>query len=190
VTFKPKIDDRYSKSEVVTHDGVKLPGRVVVVDTDINHRDIILKECENADVVAFDEAQFWEVGVLPEIINMLVGQKKRVYAAFLNKNHTGTPFANVGELLSIATRIKYCNSALCKKVIHTRDGEMTCNKPAAYTQRVDQNGNSVGGEIIEVGGKDRYSPRCPDCFETPITILLRRNDESKTITKNPLRSKS
>ena len=55
IVFKPKIDNRYSDSEIVSHSGAKVPCLVVEKAQDI------LKKIEaDTEVVAIDEVQFFD----------------------------------------------------------------------------------------------------------------------------------
>ena len=57
IIFKPKIDDRYSSSHVVSHNQSKLASKLV------KHSKEILDESSNMDVIGIDEAQFFDNGV-------------------------------------------------------------------------------------------------------------------------------
>ena len=52
--FKPRVDVRYSKEEVVSHDSHSYPS------TPVDSAESILLLATNVDVVAIDEAQFFD----------------------------------------------------------------------------------------------------------------------------------
>jgi thymidine kinase len=64
--FKPKVDDRYSKDEIVSHSAAKIASKVV------SHSSEILEQSRHADVVGIDEAQFLMKELLKCVINSLM----------------------------------------------------------------------------------------------------------------------
>ena len=52
IAFKPRMDDRYSESEICTHSGLKFPAFIVASGSEI--LEYVLKT--DSDVVAVDEA--------------------------------------------------------------------------------------------------------------------------------------
>ncbi len=168
ILFKPAKDDRYSDTEVVTHDGLSQPATVIPVDESC--RSIILNASKGVSIVGFDEVQFWEKSAdLPGIIRELALQDKTIYATLLNLDFTGKPFLSAGDLINHANRV-ISLTAVCRK----------CGSDnAVYSQRIDQNGSPVlTGETIKVGGEGEYSPRCRKCFLDPSTVLLKRGDSA------------
>ena len=154
--FKPKIDARYSASEVVTHKGLKLPAKVVPI-TKAGVR-LIARMSEGVDVVGVDEAQFWPTEVeLPKQLERIAYKGKRVYVSVLNRDHTGEPFGNAMELLARADII-HSLSAVCVK----------SGNEAYFTQRTSE-GTEIFGPQVVVGGKELYEPRCRDCYVRPPT---------------------
>ncbi len=149
--FKPKIDNRYSKSSVVTHKGEKLPAMTVTVDA--NGIDAIIKNSADCDVVGIDEAQFWPPELnLANTLNDFANSGKTVYVSILNKDHTGKPFNNTLEVLALADSIHSLTS-ICLK----------CGEDATFTQRISK-GKEIFGSQIQVGGTESYEPRCRKCF--------------------------
>ncbi len=152
--FKPLIDDRYSKTEAVTHKGEKLPA--VTVTTDMLGVEEIRRAAKNVDVLGVDEAQFWgQDSLLPKALDELASLNKIVYVSILNKDHTGEPFNNTLDILSRADII-YSLTAICKK----------CGEEATFTQRV-RDGKEIFGPQVQVGGVESYEPRCRRCFVWP-----------------------
>jgi len=152
--FKPQIDARYSASEVVTHKGLKLPANVVPI-TGAGVK-LILEMSSKVDAIGVDEAQFWPTTVeLPQELEKIAYQGKRVYASVLNRDHQGRPFGNAMELLARADVI-YSLSAVCVK----------CGNDAYFTQRTS-GGKEIFGPQVVVGGKELYEPRCRNCYVRP-----------------------
>ena len=77
IVFKPKIDNRYSDSEIVSHSGAKVPCLVVEKAQDI------LKKIEaDTEVVAIDEVQFFDKDIV-EVCEYLADKGIRVMVAGL-----------------------------------------------------------------------------------------------------------
>ena len=139
IVFKPKIDNRYSDSEIVSHSGAKVPCLVVEKAQDI------LKKIEaDTEVVAIDEVQFFDKGI-------------RVMVAGLDKDFRGESFGVMPELLTRAEFVTKL-TAVCAK----------CGAPATRTQRL-VNGKPAGFEdpIVMVGADESYEPRCRHCHQVP-----------------------
>ena len=77
ITFKPKIDDRYHKEYIVSHDKNSFEARVVENPEEILHL------AKDADVVGIDEAQFMGEHLI-DVVNKLAYAGKRVILAGLD----------------------------------------------------------------------------------------------------------
>jgi len=139
VAFKPKMDDRYSDVEIVTHSGGKLPA--VGVNTGLDMLEYIKRSHEKFNVVAVDEA-FMIEGVSDALLS-LFREGKTVVVSSLQLSATGNVFEEVRDMMPWATKIEIC-PAVC--TVTGRD--------AYYTHR------KFVGEEITVGGADLYEPRC------------------------------
>ena len=62
--YKPAIDDRYGDEEVVSRIGLRMPAYNISQEITPDLTRKILEDCETADLVAFDEAQFFSEGLL------------------------------------------------------------------------------------------------------------------------------
>lgn len=142
--FKPKIDDRYSTSDIVSHSEQSLPS--ILVETPME----ILELAQNADVIGIDEAQFFS-NDLVDICNRLANDGKRVIVAGLDQDYRGIPFEPMPQLLAIAEYITK-TLAIC---VH-------CGNPADKTQR-----KIVSAERVLVGAADSYEARCRKCHYIP-----------------------
>jgi thymidine kinase len=143
--FKPAIDTRYSKEEIVSHNDQKLPSVIVK-----NANQIISLSLE-AQVVGIDEAQFFGRGLI-KVAKTLANMGKRVIIAGLDMDYRGEPFHPIPDLLSIAEDITKTH-AICA----------ICGNPANFTQRKVQ----VEDQVL-VGAADIYEARCRNCFEPPM----------------------
>jgi len=144
IIFKPKIDDRYSPEHIVSHNHVKLNSKIVETS------DEILTQSQKAEVVAIDEAQFFDDDIV-EICKILAKQKKRVIVAGLDTDYRGEPF---GPMPLLMCEADYLNKlrAICVK----------CGNPATYTQRT-----SKDSQRVVIGETDIYEARCRNCYEPP-----------------------
>ena len=149
LVFKPKIDDRYSTTEIASHSGSKVPCIVISEAKEIlNHVNY------DTDVVAIDEVQFFDEDVV-DICEYLADSGLRVMVAGLDKDFRGEPFGVLPDLLTRAEFVTKL-TAVCAK----------CGAPATRTQRII-NGKpaSFNDPIVLVGAKEAYEPRCRHCHE-------------------------
>ena len=139
--FKPKIDNRYSETEVVSHDSNSIHSTPVA-----NAREI-LNYCKDIEVVGIDEAQFFDPELI-DVCNELANQGVRVIAAGLDMDFSGKPFGPIPNLFSIAEYVTKVH-AICIK----------CGNLAHHSHRLSSN-----SELVVVGEMDKYEPLCRDCF--------------------------
>jgi thymidine kinase len=139
--FKPKIDNRYSDTEIVSHDSQKVKSHT------IQHADEILKYALEAQVVGIDEAQFFDESLI-KVCQTLANMGKRVIVAGLDQDYRGRPFEPIPHLLAIAEFITKTH-AIC----------VVCGNPANHTYRT-----SADTGTVVVGAGDKYEARCRNCF--------------------------
>ena len=140
--FKPRIDDRYSKEEIASHSGMTHISKPVMTAADL------MKELhDNTQVVAIDEGQFFDMGLV-DVVNELARDGRRVIIAGLDQDYTGKPFEPMPQLLAVAEYITKTH-AICMK----------CGQPANYSQRTFES-----EERVAVGASDKYEARCRRCF--------------------------
>lgn len=142
--FKPKIDNRYSEKEIVSHDKQKIQSLV------IESPEEILKHALEAQVVGIDEAQFFDESLV-KVTQTLAKMGKRVIIAGLDMDFMGEPFGPIPQLLATAEYITKTH-AIC----------VVCGNPANYTFRKNQSTDKV-----VVGAGDIYEARCRNCFTPP-----------------------
>ncbi|MBC87025.1 MAG: thymidine kinase [Bdellovibrionaceae bacterium] len=150
IVFKPKIDNRYSETEVASHDQNTFPS-VIVESSD----DIIPHIDRNTDVVGIDEAQFFDDRIV-DIVTLLADSGKRVVLAGLDTDWQGKPFGPMPTLLAIADVI-HKQYAIC----------MVCGDPATRTQRLVAQNDS-----ILVGSSESYEARCRNHFDPLLSVRL------------------
>ncbi len=142
--FKPKIDTRYSNSDIVSHSEQSLPSILI---EDINE---VLEYSKDAEVIGIDEAQFFSPDIV-SVCNRLANEGKRVIVAGLDQDYRGVPFEPMPQLLAIAEYITK-TLAIC----------VECGNPADKTQR-----KTASSERVIVGASDIYEARCRKCHYIP-----------------------
>ena len=139
--FKPKMDTRYDKEKVVSHDDNFIDSITVDCSNDI------IKLCENADVVAIDEAQFFDKE-LYVVCNKLATKGIRLIVAGLDMDFLGKPFGPIPNLLAIAEHITKVH-AIC----------VNCGAIANHSFR-----KSEEVQLVKLGQQQEYKPLCRKCF--------------------------
>jgi thymidine kinase len=139
--FKPQIDDRYHEENVVSHQGSSLKAQPV------NDSSEILKIWTNEKVVAVDEAQFFDEGIV-EVCNFLAKKGVRVILAGLDMDYQGVPFGPMPHLLAIAEYVTKVH-AIC----------VSCGNLAQFSHRT---ANETGQVLV--GAVEKYKPLCRTCY--------------------------
>ncbi len=144
--FKPVIDTRYSKDEIVSHGDLRMKSATVE-----QPKDILRLIDWRTEVVGVDEANFMGPDLI-EIAQTLADSGKQVIIAGLDTDYMGRPFPPIPELLALAESITK-TLAICVR----------CGNPAKHTQRlVELN------DLIVVGASGMYEARCRRCFEAGV----------------------
>lgn len=138
--FKPSYDKRYDEVQVVSHDANKIHS------TPVDNSQAILLLAGNVDVVAIDEAHFFDAGIV-QVCEALALRGIRVIVAGLDMDYKGCPFKPMPDLLAVADFITKLH-AICVK----------CGNIAAISYRKTSN-----TEQFLLGEKDVYEPRCRSC---------------------------
>ncbi len=153
ILFRSQIDNRYSTSDVVSHDGFRLPA--ITLQGGEGCIPALKAAASKYDVIAIDEAQFWQgTKGFAETLDR-ISDSKTVYVATLNKDADGNPFEISKELVSLADRVCSLESK-CSK----------CGGKAGFSQRII-NGKEAYGSVTLVGGSDLYEARCRKHFVRP-----------------------
>ena len=149
--FKPAIDVRYAVEKVTSHAGTEFDAIPVERSTDILDR----LDADTA-VVAIDEAQFFDEGIV-QIVDALAARKLRVLVAGLDTDFRGEPFGPMPVLIAKAEKVEKLQ-AIC----------MVCGEPACRTQRL-VNGKPARYDdpVIIVGAAEMYEARCRVHHEVP-----------------------
>jgi thymidine kinase len=133
--FKPITDVRYSENKVVSHDYNEISSIPVKKAKDI------LKLIDNVDVVAIDEAQFFDLEIV-EVCNKIANDGVRVIVAGLDMDFKGNPFGPMPLLMAVAEFVTKVH-AIC-----TETGNL-----ANFSHRLSKN-----NELVLLGEKSEYEP--------------------------------
>jgi len=149
--FKPAFDDRYSSTEVVSHDGFRVSAIVVTTGQELLER---WAELDRPRVVGVDEVQFFGLDVL-DVLTGLSNRGVRVIVSGLSMDFLDRTFPVTAELLARADRVDKLVS-----VCHT------CLEENATCSQLLQEGvpvtNAESTRIV--GGEGLYEARCRSCF--------------------------
>ena len=156
--FNSHLDDRYGDVHAVaSHDGRE--AEAIPVDSSAQ---IARQVSSLADVIAIDEAQFLDHGVIT-IASRLAASGVRVIVAGTDTDFRGEPFGPMGDLMAVSELVDKLH-AIC----------VICGNPASRNQRL------IGGRparydspTIMVGGSESYEARCRHCHQVP------RSDEDQ-----------
>jgi thymidine kinase len=141
VLFKPAIDNRYHEEQVVSHIGSSL------VAIPVNNSAEILKYWKKERIVAIDEAQFFDAGLV-QVCTDLAKHGVRVIIAGLDMDYLGKPFGPMPDLLCMAEYVTKVH-AIC----------VSCGNLAQYSHRTTKD----EGQVL-VGAVEKYEPLCRSCY--------------------------
>lgn len=157
--FKSHLDARYAGLySVTTHDGITVEAEPVD-----SSEQIVRAVSPNTEVVAVDEAQFLDEGIVA-VAGDLADRGVRVILAGTDVDFRGLPFGPMPRLMCAAEVIDKLH-AIC----------VVCGGPATRNQRlVDGQPAPWNSPTIMVGGRESYEARCRHCHKVP------RADEGQT----------
>lgn len=141
IAFKPEIDVRYRKDAIVSHTAMDISAVLIRESADI------MKQYRGERVVAIDEAQFMDEGIV-RVANILACRGVRVIIAGLDMDYRGKPFGPMPLLMAVAEKVTKL-TAVC----------MECGGDASFSYKI-----AGKGMLIEIGEKDKYMPLCRECF--------------------------
>ncbi len=139
--FKPVTDNRYSETQVVSHDDNAVSSSIISSSKEL------LTLIESYDVMGIDEGQFFDQD-LPLVCEQLALNGIRVIVAGLDLDYKGRPFGPVPHLLAIAEYVTKVH-AICPH----------CGNLATHSYRL-----TAEVDTVLVGEKDKYEPRCRKCY--------------------------
>ncbi len=143
ICLKPKIDTRYSKTNINSHDKQNYPAITV---SDVN---LLKAVCEEAETIGIDEVQFFDDYII-DFIKDSVNSGVHIIACGLDLDYLSKPFEIVEQLNQFADeRVQLlATCAVCNA-----KADRTFKKTNKSTTRV------------EIGGAEMYEARCAICYE-------------------------
>jgi thymidine kinase len=162
LVVKPKIDDRYDKTDVVSHSSLRIPSLPLQTSAEIEPAMKQAGQSGRIAVVGVDEAQFFDEGLV-EVVEKIANKGVRVVVAGLDQDYLGRPFGPMPRLL--------CTAEMVTKQLSVC---MVCGAPASKSQRVSTSGvpPGFGGQVL-VGGTDSYEARCRSCYVQGVDVPSR-----------------
>jgi thymidine kinase len=149
--FKPSVDTRYGQGKVTSHTGAEFEA-VAVTSSD----QVIPHLHPETTVVAIDEAQFFDLGIVG-VVQALADRGLRVIVAGLDMDFRGEPFGAIPTLMAQAEQVDKLH-AIC----------MVCGDPASRTQRlIDGLPARYQDPVVVVGASELYEARCRRHHEVP-----------------------
>jgi thymidine kinase len=150
--FKSHLDERYAGIyHISSHDGRSVEAVPVDSATQIAQRIE-----PSTQVVAIDEAQFLDGGIVP-LATTLAERGVRVIVAGTDTDFRGEPFGPMPQLLAVAEVVDKLH-AIC----------VLCGNPASRNQRlIEGRPARYDSPIIMVGGEESYEARCRGCHRVP-----------------------
>ena len=139
--YKPELDKRYDKKDVVSHNKSIIPSIPVA-----NSKDI-LALAKDVEVVGIDEAQFFDDD-LPMVCTTLSNNGARVIIAGLDMDFQGKPFGPIPQLMAIAEFVTKVH-AIC----------LGCGDLAQFSHR-----KTKDEKLVLLGEIEEYEPLCRKCF--------------------------
>ena len=158
IVLKPRYDDRYSESQIVSHDGTAVEARNVGEWPE----DVY----DSADAIFIDEIQFFmEPHFSGNIVDGVRLARLRgidIYCSGLDMDYRGHAFEITALLMAESSQIMRL-TASCE----------ICRAPATMTARV-----TSGTDRLLLGTKDAYKPLCADHWaETVARDGVSQDDE-------------
>ncbi len=157
--FKSHLDARYAGIYAISsHDGRTT--EAVPADSSAQ---ISQQIDPMAHVIAIDEAQFLDIGIVP-LVTSLAARGRRVILAGTDTDFRGEPFGPMPQLMAVAEVVDKLH-AIC----------VLCGGPASRNQRlIEGRPAPYDSPQIMVGGTESYEARCRMCFAGP------RRDEAQS----------
>ena len=154
--FKPSVDTRYSKEQVISHDSN------AILSTPVDSSESILLLAQDVNVIGIDEVQFFDENIV-EVCVRLAENGIRVICAGLDMDYTGRPFGPMPALMAVAEDVQKVH-AICVK----------CGSLANNSHRL-----SSDDKLVVLGEKDTYEPLCRHCYNEATRQAATSSDDSR-----------
>ena len=150
--FKSHLDARYAGVYAISSHDQRMVDAVPIDSAE----QLMLRLDPTAQVVAIDEAQFLDEGIV-RVATTLAERGRRVILAGTDTDFRGEPFGAMPQLMAVAESVDKLH-AIC----------VLCGAPASRNQHL------IGGRpapydspTIMVGAADAYEARCRACHQVP-----------------------
>lgn len=160
LAFKPIVDSRYSRSEIITHDKISLEA----IEVDSSKEILEIVENKSPEVIGIDEVQFLSDSPEEVLKNLeyILSKGITVVMAGLDMDYMAEPFEIVKELMPKADYLNK-HHAVCKK----------CGTDAWVSHR-----KIKSEKRVELGAVEEYEPLCRACYKKELEIdKLKKNQE-------------
>jgi thymidine kinase len=148
--FKHSLDDRYEGAErISTHGGQSMEAEPISSSLEIR------LFASDLDVVAVDEAQFFDDGLV-DVMSDLVEAGMTVFVSGLDRDFRGEPFGPMPGLMALADDVMKLKAVCmkCRSLNATMTQRLIDGVPASRTS-----------PTILVGAAESYEARCRDCHQ-------------------------
>ena len=157
IILTSKIDDRYGVDKVQSRTGIKKEAIGIGVDSNIfeiiEYKRTIIGD--NIGCILVDEVQFFTTEHIEQLVRIVDTLNIPVICYGLRSDFKLQTFESIKYLMGVADEIEE---------IKTICSECT-KKKAIVNAKFNQDGEVItDGEIIEIGGNDKYRPLCRRCY--------------------------
>ena len=154
--FYPAMDERTSPGEIASRLGIRAAAHPVDRPTEM--LDLLP---DNIDVVAVDEAEWFDSQELVSVVRTLIKNGIQVLVAGLDMDFAERPFGAMGDLCALADRVEKLTAvcARCGSSFATRTQRLVDGQPA-----------TLSSPAVLVEGTDTrvtYEARCHFCYQRP-----------------------
>ena len=140
---KPLLDTRYDSHRVITHDGVSRPCAPIADPREILR---LLRDLD-ADVVMIDEVSLFDAESIAKVLPSLRYNRVPFFASGFDLWHDG----RINLAWAAAAGIADTTLRMVSRCV--------CGQTATHTFR-----KMPAEEDVDVGGDEKYEPRCYDCW--------------------------
>lgn len=149
--IKPQTDSRDGNDMVKSRAGLEAPAYVLPYMEDVYQS--YLKLSEQIDVIIVDECQFLSEEQVDQLSMIVIDYNVPVLCFGLRADFRTRMFPGSKRLMEIADSITEIKT-IC-----------SCGRKATVNVRLDEHGKIITeGEQILIGGNDRYTSMCYQCF--------------------------
>lgn len=149
--IKPQIDSREGNDMVKSRAGLEAPAYVLPYTEDIYQS--YQRLTERIDVIIVDESQFLSEAQVDQLSMIVIDYNIPVLCFGLRADFRTKMFPGSKRLMEIADSITEIKT-IC-----------SCGRKATVNVRLDEHGKIITeGEQILIGGNDRYTAMCYQCF--------------------------